>query len=380
MPEVHALLSASGAHRWMECTPSAILEQNFENKSSVFAEEGTLAHHVAELKLRKFNGEITTKEYNKRFKEIAHRVDAEMDNATNVYVDVVAERLAEMKSKSPDAMLIVEQRLDFSNVVPHGFGTGDAVIVSDYSIEVIDLKYGKGIPVSAIGNPQTRLYALGAWNMLGSIYDPTMMHSTIVQPRLDSISTEELTVEELLEWAEKEVRPRAKLAIDGKGVFKSGEHCRFCRAAATCRARADEALQVLQHEFNTPPTITDEEVEKILPLLDKLVSWAKDIQEYAFNLAMTGKKWSGYKLVEGRSNRKFSDEAVVAGKLKDAGIADDVIYTKSLATITALEKALGKKPFAEILSDCIIKPPGEPTLVEETDRREEISIAELDFK
>ena len=352
MPEVHALLSASGASRWMACTPSARLESTFANSSSPFAEEGTKAHRLAELKLRKFNGEISAEEYNAEVSTM--EIDREMEEATNYYVDIVQERLAEARSYSADAILLIEQRLDFSNYVPEGFGTGDAVIVSSHAIEVIDLKYGKGIPVSAINNPQERLYALGAYNLFGSLYEPEFVITTIIQPRLDSVSSEELEIADLLYWADNTVKSKADLAYKGKGEFVSGDHCRFCKAAKVCRARAEEALSVVKHEFKTPPILSDEEIPTILPLLDKLVAWAKDIKDYAYQRALEGKQWEGYKLVEGRSNRKYTDEAVVVGVLKDAGIEDEVIYSKSLNSITNLEKKLGKAKFNELLGNYIV--------------------------
>lgn len=378
MPDVHAKLSASGAYRWMACTPSAELESKFEDKSSPYAQEGTLAHSLAELKLRLANGEITKRQFSLKRNRLGE-IPKDMDDYTDAYVDVVLERLNEARSYSPDATLMIEQRLNFSKYVPEGFGTGDAVIVSDHSIEVIDLKYGKGIQVFATENPQARLYAVGAYLEFSSLYDAQLVRSTIVQPRMDSISTEELTVTELLKWAEEVVKPKAALAINGDGEFHAGEHCRFCRAAQVCRARAEEALRLAQHEFQAPPILTDAEVEEILPQLDNLIAWANDIKEYAYNKALSGTKWNGFKLVEGRSSRKYTDEAKVAEVLTAAGLDEDAIYTKKLNTITAMEKALGRERFEDLLGDLVVKPRGNPTLVSAEDKRTEISSAELDF-
>lgn len=378
MPDVHAKLSASGAYRWMACTPSAELESKFEDKSSSYAQEGTLAHSLAELKLRLANGEITKRQFSLKRNKLGE-IPKDMDDYIDVYVDVVLERLNEARSYCSDATLMIEQRLNFSKYVPEGFGTGDAVIVSDHSIEVIDLKYGKGIQVFATENPQARLYAVGAYLEFSSLYDAQLVRSTIVQPRMDSISTEELTVTELLKWAEEVVKPKAVLAINGDGDFHAGEHCRFCRAAQVCRARAEEALRLAQHELQAPPILTDAEVEEILPQLDNLIAWANDIKEYAYNKALSGTKWNGFKLVEGRSGRKYADEAKVAEVLTAAGLDEDAIYTKKLNTITAMEKALGRERFEDLLGDLVVKPRGNPTLVSADDKRAEISSAELDF-
>ena len=378
MPDVHAKLSASGAYRWMACTPSAELESQFEDRESSYAKEGTLAHSVAELKLRLANGELTKAQYDKKRKKLGE-IPTDMDAYTDAYADIVIERLNEARHYCPDATLMIEQRLNFSKYVPDGFGTGDAVIVSDHSIEVIDLKYGKGVQVFAEENPQARLYATGAYLEFGMLYDAPTVRSTIVQPRLDHISVEELTTTELLKWAEEVVKPKALLAIKGEGEFHAGAHCKFCKAAQVCRARAEEALNLARHEFQAPPILTDEEVEEILPQLDNLIAWAGDIKEYAYRKALDGTGWEGFKLVEGKSNRKYTDEAEVAKRLRAAGLSDDVIYDKKIISITTLEKTLGGSKFNDLLGDLVVKPRGNPTLVSAKDRRAEISSAELDF-
>lgn len=370
----HALLSASGAKRWISCPPSARLEEQFPNTTSVYAEEGTVAHTLAELKIRKLLlKDISPAQFAKEKKKINGSVNQEMEFATDTYVEIVAEKMAE----NPKAVLLIEQRLDFSNIVPEGFGTGDVVIIADGKVEIIDLKYGKGVPVSALNNPQARLYALGAINVYGCMYEVDEIMSTIVQPRLDSISTETLTVAELNEWAETVVRPMADLAIKGEGEFCAGDHCKFCRAGATCRARAEEALSVIKHDFQAPALLEADEIPAILLLLDKIDAWTKSIKDYAYDQAINHDvHWEGFKLVAGRSNRVFLDEEMVAKKLFDAAYDTDQIYNLKLKGITEMEKLLGKKTFGDMLGDLVIKPQGKPTLVPESDKRDVISAAD----
>jgi hypothetical protein len=374
----HALLSASGAKRWLSCTPSARLEEGFENTTSSYAEEGTRAHTLAEAKVRySVLKTIDKKQYDRIEKNI--KPDTEMDEATELYVDLITEKFNQARAKTKDALLLLEARLDFSHIVPGGFGTGDAIIIADGTMEVIDLKYGKGIPVYAEDNPQARLYGLGALNQFGQIYSVEEVSSTIVQPRLDSVSTETLTADELAAWGEDCVKPRAILADAGEGEFCTGEHCRFCKAKAVCRPRAEEALSIAKHEFEQPPILSDEEIPGILQLLDKAEAWIKDIKEYAYIKALNGTKWAGFKLVEGRSNRCYLDEEIVANKLKSNGYEDDTIYTKKLKGITEMTKILKKKVFEEILGDLLVKPAGKLTLVTEDDEREAANSAKNDF-
>jgi len=382
---IHAKLSASGAKKWLNCPPSAELEQGFPNSSSVYADEGTHAHSLGELKIYEslklpFTGE---KKYNKM--KIMRLLDKamgnsfyceEMNEATQEYADLVFSKYAEALQKTKDAVILLEERLDFSRWVPQGFGTGDVVIVSDGCIEIIDLKYGKGVPVDADENPQMMLYALGAVAKYELLYDLSNVKMTICQPRLDSVSTYEMSVVELLVWGEEYVKPRAKMAIKGEGEYSPGEDtCRWCRAKATCKARADENLKLMKYEFRRDPLLSDDEVADILGKAPDLLKWAKDVQEHALEQAeKNGKKWPGWKLVEGRSNRKYLDEIKVADTLKAEGYVDAKIYEpQSLLGITALEKAITKKQFGILLSDLVVKPSGKPTLVPESDKRDEIS-------
>lgn len=371
----HALLSASSSHRWLHCPPSARLEEQFENTTSVFAAEGTAAHELSEHKLRSFLG-IKSK------RPISDFDSEELESYTDVYVNFATELITEVRSICKDPIILIEQRLDYSCYVPEGFGTGDLIIIADGTLDIVDLKYGKGVIVSAEDNPQMKLYALGALNLFDSLYDIKRIRMTICQPRLESISTYEISVDELTNWAEAELRPKAQLAINGEGEFLSGEHCRFCRARKTCRARADEHLELAKFDFKLPALLSEDEIAEVLSEADRLSAWASDIFAYATDLAICeGKQWTGFKLVEGRSNRKYSSEESVIKACNDNGITD--IYTKSLLGITAMEKLLGKKKFTSILGDLVEKPQGKPTLVPISDKRESIKInntAEADFK
>lgn len=377
----HALLSASGASRWMACTPSARLEQNFENKTSEHAEEGTLAHDLGELKLRKELEGLSTRSFNSKFKKIQENelFKADMPDYVDVYVDTCIEKVSEAKATTPDAVFKIEQRLDFSEWVPEGFGTGDFVIIADGTMEVCDLKYGKGVPVSAKNNKQMRLYALGAISEFGFLYDIEKVRMTIIQPRLDSISSDEITVEELLKWAEEFVKPKAELAIKGEGEFKSGDHCRFCRAKAVCKTRADKNMELAQYEFQVPTTMDNNDIAYVLSKVDELVNWASDVKEYALEQALKGEEFDGFKVVEGRSNRKWTSEVDVANALIEQGFKENMIYTKKLDGIGKIESAIGKKEVQRLLGDYIVKPPGKPTLVPITDKREQYNPAKADF-
>ena len=286
----HAVLSASSSHRWLNCTPSVRLEEQFEKTTSVYAEAGTLAHEIGEIKLRKELGQINQKEYVNKLSAAVNSdlYSKDMTDYVDVYVDTCLEKFNEAKATTADAIAIIEQKLDFSKWVPDGFGTGDFVVIADGTMEICDLKYGKGVAVSAIDNPQMRLYALGAITEFEFLYDIQKVKMTIIQPRLDSISTDEITVEELLTWANEYVKPRAELAIKGEGEFCAGEHCKFCRAKAVCKARADKNLELAKYEFSDPSTLNNLEIADILGKVDELTSWATDVKEYALNKALDG--------------------------------------------------------------------------------------------
>ena len=368
----HSIYSASGAHRWMNCPPSALLEQQFPNETSTYAEEGTAAHDLAEHKLKKAL-KMRSKKPNSKYQ------DDEMDEMTDLYVEYCLELIEKSRETCKDLQILIEQKLDFSDYVPEGFGTGDLVVVGTGTLHVVDLKYGRGVIVSAEKNPQMMLYALGALSLFDMLYDIEKVSMTIVQPRVDNFSTWEITVEELFKWAEEELKPKAILASQGGGEFCAGDHCRFCRAKNQCRARAIKNLELLKYEFQDPALLTDEEIAEIIGLADELAKWAGDIYTYATALAINeGREWDGFKLVEGRTRRKYTDETAVAEAAKKAGYTD--IFKQSLITITEMEKLMGKKKFGDILGKLVEKPRGKLSLVPETDNRQAVDPIHVEFQ
>lgn len=379
----HALLSASSAERWLNCTPSARITEYMPETTSTYAAEGRLAHALGELELSYQLKEITKRTYDRRLKDIKkHELySEEMPEYIEIYTNYVFEKLAEAQSHTPDALIFLEQRLDFSRRVPDGFGTGDCIIIADDLMEVIDLKYGKGVEVSAEDNPQMKLYALGALEAFGWIYNIQHVRMTIMQPRIDNISTWEISAEKLLAWADTELKQKAQAAWEGAGECVAGDWCRFCKAKATCKVRADAALAVAEHyHYQGPHLMSVEDVAEILHKAEELQAWAKDVQDFALEQARDHNvRYPGWKLVEGRSNRKYSDETEVAIVLEAEGLTEEEIYNKKVKGITEMEKQLGKKRFQTLLTKLIIKPPGKPTLVVESDKRPEINSVESDF-
>lgn len=374
MPSKHAKLSASSAFRWINCPGSvALADQLPAPGSSAYADEGTLAHALAELKLRKFLGDAGN--YDKELAQIqaSEYYCGEMDEATDFYAETVQEHLA---AAGEDAELMIEQQFSLDNWVPEGFGTSDAVIIGGSTIEVIDLKYGKGVKVEAKNNPQLRLYGLGASALFGDLYDFETVRTTIIQPRLDHVSGEEIPLKELLLWAEEKVAPKARMAMDGTDYTACGDWCRWCPAKAVCRKRAEYNLELAKDEFKAPPLLTDEEIGEVLRRAEEIQKWTSDIQAYALEEALAGKQFDGWKLVEGRSNRKYADDVKVAETLVAAGYDEAMLYERKLYGITAMEKLVGKKKLTTTLGDLIIKPAGKPVLVPESDKREAINTTE----
>ena len=367
----HAYLSASASHRWLACPPSAKLCAEEEDKSSPYAEQGTCAHELAQYLLeRELGRDVRDPTENLSW------YDAEMREAAEGYAQFVAEQIAAVKELCTDPLICVEQTLDFSKWVEHGFGTGDCVIVADGLLQIIDLKYGVGVLVSAVENSQLKCYALGALDTFGDLYDIRRVRLSIYQPRRDNVESWDLSTEELLKWAEEVLAPTAKLAYEGKGDFHAGEHCQFCKIRASCRARAVENMSLAAEEFRLPPELSLDEVAEILPKLDGLTAWAEDLRVWAMQQALSGVKIPRYKLVEGRSVRKYSDEKQVAAIVEAAGYDP---YEKKLLGITAMTRQLGKEKFSELLQGYIVKPAGKPVLVPETDKRPEFSSAKTDF-
>lgn len=367
----HAVLSASSSHRWLSCTPSARLEQEFEDRETEAAAEGTAAHALCEHKLRR-----ALKMQSRR--PVSQYDCEEMETCTDGYVQFVLETLAEAKRHCANPIVSIEQRLDFSCYVPEGFGTGDCVIIADHTLHIIDFKYGQGVLVEAENNPQMMLYALGALRAYDALYDVGEVAMTIYQPRRENISTWTITVDALKAWAKEVLTPRARLAFEGKGDYCPGAWCVFCRAAVKCRARAEEKLALAQYEFAQPPILSDSEIEDILGRLDDLTRWAEEIRAYAQDAAVNhGKQWRGYKVVEGRSIRKYTDEAAVIEAANAAGYHD--IFRRTLLPITEMEKLMGRQKFAKILGGLVVKPAGKPTLVPISDKRPPIPSAQNDF-
>jgi len=378
----HALLSASGAYRWLNCTPSARLTEKMEDTTSPYAEEGTLAHALGELLLKKELKLIKPKQFNQELKAIRENpmFFPDMEEEVEEYANYVMEAYNAALAKTKDALIFLEEQLDYSSYVPDGFGTGDCIIIADGEMEIIDLKFGKGVEVSPIDNPQLKLYALGAYEKYGFIYGIDKIKMTIAQVRLNNISSWDINVKMLEEWAENELKPKAKLAFEGKGEFVPGPWCGFCKAKTTCKARADMNLGLYQSYNQDPNLLSIEEIAGILGQVDDVIKWANDIKEYALEEALKGVKFPGWKLVEGRSNRKITDEAALAAILIKEGYQEEQIYKpKMLENITTLEKLVGKKKFAELAGNLIEKPPGKPTLVTEDDKRPELDSAESEF-
>jgi len=364
----HAVLSASSSHRWTKCTPAARLELEFDDNESSAAAEGTAAHALAEHKLRKA--------LKMRSKKPISPFDCdEMDEYTDAYVDFVLEQLELAKQSCSDPLVLIEQHLDFSKYVPDGFGTGDCILISDNTLHIIDFKYGMGIIVISEHNSQMMLYSLGALEIYDSLYDIDEVSMTVFQPRRDNVSTWTIPVYELRDWAENELKLKAELAFKGEGEYCPGDWCTFCRAAVKCRARAEEKLKLAQSEFRLPPLLSDAEIEDVLGKLNDITKWANDLLAYATDAAINhGKQWSGYKVVAGRSVRKFKDEDAVAEIAKVNGYKD--IYKQSLITLTEFEKLMGKAKFNEVLGDLVYKPPGKPTLVPVSDKRPAINVSD----
>ena len=370
MPK-HAYLSASASHRWLACPPSAKLCAMEEDRGSPYAQQGTDAHELCQYMVEKALG------YDVRDPtEDLTWYDAEMQEAAEGYAAFVMEQVTEARKLCKDPLVCIEQTLDFSKWVEHGFGTGDCVIVADDLLHIIDYKYGVGVLVEATDNSQLKCYALGALDTFGDLYDIRRIRLTIYQPRRGNVDTFELTTKELLSWADEVLAPTARLAYEGEGEYTAGDHCQFCKAKAYCRKRAEYSMELARYDFAEAPTLDAAEIAAILPQIDALVSWAEDIKDYALRQALSGEKFPGYKLVEGRSNRKYSDEATVARVVLDAGYDP---YEKKLLGITAMTKQLGKKKFEELLSGLVIKPQGKPVLAPETDKRPELNTAQNDF-
>lgn len=370
-PKGHAVLSASSSNRWLHCPPSARLCELYEDKGSDYAAEGTDAHALCEYKLSRALG-LTVKDPTEHLSWYS----AEMEECANGYASFIMDLVEEAKVTCADPTVLIEQRVDFSRWVEQGFGTADCIIIADGTLRIVDYKHGLGVLVSAVDNPQMKCYALGALELFDDIYDIDTVSMNIYQPRRQNISTFDLTKEELYAWADEVLKPTADLAFAGDGNFLCGEWCGFCKAKHVCRARAEANLLLAQHDFRLPPLLEDSEIEVILERVDQLVSWAADIKEYALQQAVSGKEWHGWKLVEGRSNRKYINESAAAKAVEEAGFDP---YERKLRSVSAMQKLLGKARFEELLTPYIEKPQGKPTLVPESDKRPAMNNAKSNF-
>lgn len=374
MPTQHALLSASGAHRWLHCTGSPLLEKDFPDSTSVYAQEGTLAHELCELKLMTYTGEITKRKLtsmkNKLMK--SELWQPEMDSTSEAYLDYIKDITMSYTVKP---VILTEKRVDFSRYVPEGFGTADCLILAGDTLHVVDYKHGKGVVVDADHNPQMMLYALGAMGELSLLYRFKFVHMTIVQPRVNNISEFTMTADELREWGEKVVKPKAEAAMSGKGEFEAGDWCRFCRAKQQCKTRyeSNDSLYPELSERHDPRLITLAELGEYLKRGKDMAAWLEDMKEYALSESLAGADVPGWKAVEGRGSRAFTDTDEAVDTLIKNGIDESVLYERRVLTLAQMEKAVGKKAFGELVGDLVVKNPGKPTLVEESDKRPRIT-------
>ena len=381
MPGLHALLSPSAAHRWMNCTAAPRLEETVEDKGSSYAEEGTLAHAYCAKKLKTFLG-IPTDGEDQEIAQLENTYHTgEMDEYTDTYKTIVLEKFNQARTKIRDAQLLVEVRLDFTKYMPEAFGTADAVIIADGCLEIIDFKYGKGVKVSAHENPQMKIYALGAYEAFSFEYNITRVRMTIVQPRIDNLSEFEITADDLQKWAVETLQPKAKEAFSGKGKQMPGAWCQFCKVKARCKALTETALNLAKEKAD-PNLLTPEEIANdVLPFIDIVKSWLTGVEEYTLQAALNGTNYPGYKIVAGRSIRKITDVEAVMQELQSNAFAEEsYMKPRELRSITDLEKLVGKKRFTELCGKWIEKPQGKPTLVPESDKRPAYDTTADDFK
>ncbi|MGQ4493351.1 DUF2800 domain-containing protein [Corynebacterium diphtheriae] len=361
----HAILSASGSKRWLNCPPSAVLEANMQEATSAAAEEGTAAHALGEHKIRRALNQRSQR-------PVSQYNDDDMEDYTNEYAEYVLERWRQAQNEDPSSLIYLEQRLDFSDWVPDGFGTGDCLIAHGETLTVIDFKYGAGVLVDAWDNSQMKLYALGAMKAFDFIFDFTTIEMIIYQPRRENISMFVMSAPDLLDWAETVVEPTAKLAAAGEGEFNAGEWCQFCEIKATCRKRAEENLAIAKFEFADATELSDREISEALSMAPLVKAWLADLERYTTQQAVEqGRVWPGFKLVAGRATRKYTDPDAVARAAANAGFTD--IYDRKLIPLTRMEKLMGKKTFIEVLGDLVHKPDGKPTLVPVADNRPAIA-------
>lgn len=376
----HAYLSASSANQWLNCPPSIKASEGIGDKTTTFALEGTFAHELSELYFSNLYEELSDSDFTEQFKarKQSEYYSEELREYVEQYVDIVEEKVNEARAQD-EPILFFEHRLDLTRYIPESFGTGDVIIYYNGTVEIVDLKFGKGVEVSALNNPQLRLYGLGAYELLKDFEDIHTIKTTIIQPRLHNVSSESMKADDLVDWGLNTVRPQALKAIEGKGEFHAGSHCRFCKIRHSCRARA-EANNVKSEAMQSPATLTDNELAELLHRLPEIKRWANDVEDYCKEQAYeNNRNFDGWKVVEGRATRKYVDDEQVYERLKEHYDPQEVTETKVLS-ISKLEKQLGKKKVSELLSDLVTKPQGKPTLVTEDDKRQPITdSAENDF-
>lgn len=374
MPTQHALLSASSAHRWLHCTGSPLLEKEFPDTTSVYAQEGTLAHELCELKLKKYTTVMPKGTYTRAHNKITKSElwQNEMESTSETYLEYVKEI---MLSCEIAPAVLIEKRVDFSRYVPEGFGTADCLILAGDTLHVIDYKHGKGVVVDADHNPQMMLYVLGAMSELSLLYRFQFVHMAIVQPRVNNISEFTMTADELTEWGEAVVKPKAEAAMSGNGTFEAGDWCRFCRAKQQCKTRyeSNDSLYPELSAQHDPRLITLDELGEYLRRGRDMAAWLEDMKEYALSESLAGAEVPGWKAVEGRGSRAFTDTDEAVDTLIKNGIDESVLYERRVLTLAQMEKAVGKKAFGELVGDLVVKNPGKPTLVEESDKRPKIT-------
>lgn len=370
----HARNSPSALHRTLNCTPSLVLGEQFADEESSYAAEGSAGHALAEHLIKK-HLKLRTK------RPVSDYYSDDLLEAVDDYVSFVIGEIEDAKRECKQPVFAVEQRVDISDYATDCFGTADMVIVTDKVVHIIDLKLGRGVEVNAVENPQLMAYGLGVLAMAEMLYDVETVRLTIYQPRINNYSSWDIIPTDLKKWGEEILKPRSAMAMTGAGEFHAGSWCRFCKARNQCRARAEEFLKLAQMEFRQPALLTDAEIAEVLKVSDELAKWSADIYTYAQDQAIVhGKQWTGYKLVEGRSNRKYSSDAEVEQAAKAAGYTD--IYKQSLIGVTEMERLMGKKEFARVLGQYVYKPQGKITLVPDSDKREAItqSTAAADFQ
>lgn len=374
MPTQHALLSASSAHRWLHCTGSPLLEKEFPDTTSVYAQEGTLAHELCELKLKKYTTVMPKGAYTRAHNKImkSELWQNEMEGTSETYLEYVKSIM--LACEIAPAVLI-EKRVDFSRYVPEGFGTADCLILAGDTLHVIDYKHGKGVVVDADYNPQMMLYALGAMDELSLLYRFKSVHMVIVQPRVNNISEFTMSADELRDWGESVVKPKAEAAISGNGTFEAGDWCRFCRAKQQCKTRyeSNDSLYPQLSAQHDPRLITLDDLGEYLRRGRDMAAWLEDMKEYALSESLAGADVPGWKAVEGRGSRAFTDTDEAVETLVKNGIDESVLYERRVLTLAQMEKAVGKKAFGEIVGNLVVKNPGKPTLVEESDKRPKIT-------